>query len=79
MELMSCCIFGVVFLVFFSFFIGIFFLFFYLDFFNYSRYDNSLINGRNGRDIFFSFFFISFSNVTEDYMFISVSVFVVLV
>lgn len=66
-------------MIIFCFFIGIFFLSFYLDFFNYSRYDNSLINGRNGRDIFFSFFFISFSNVTEDYTFISVSVCVVLV
>lgn len=49
----------------------------HLDFFNYSRYDNSLTNGRNGRDTSPSSSSTSLSNVTEDHMFTPVSVCVV--
>lgn len=45
----------------------------HLDFFNYSRYDNSLTNGRNGRDSSPSSSSTSLSNVTEDHTFTPVS------
>lgn len=49
----------------------------HLDFFNYSRYDNSLTNGRNGRDSSPSSSSTSLSNVTEDHTFTPVSVCIV--
>lgn len=47
----------------------------HLDFFNYSRYDNSLTNGRNGRDSSPSSSSTSLSNVTEDHTFTPVNKF----
>nr|XP_034335792.1 protein Jumonji-like isoform X1 [Crassostrea gigas] len=47
----------------------------HLDFFNYSRYDNSLTNGRNGRDTSPSSSSTSLSNVTEDHTFTPVNKF----